>query len=339
MKKGLMILMLVFLIPLEVFAAEPIQIIFNGSVLETSNPPLIERGRVLVPIRVITESFKGEVIWDNKTKSLTANKGDISIKATVGENMVYRNAYTVELDVPVKIVKGRVYVPLRFISESFGEVVNWRDDNNTVVLLTQDFIQTTTNDLINKIETTLESQGIEKANRILYENFNEWRNLLDEFTWFKDVGGYYHAYEFWIPENNNKCFVVRIINRYLTSDDYMYSDTWINASPAPGIKLPVRDMIACIDLSNNKFNVNWVGYLTNDKNQISRSFDNGVLDQAIKGDLDTKLVRTFYENDKLVKVEKDFTWGWVKTYGQKPEFSNIKLIHYTKSYDQIAPEK
>ncbi len=98
-------------------------------------PPVIEEGRTLVPLRAIFEALDCYVEWDDATKTVTAFRGDDEIKLTIGSADLYKNGEVVAtLDVPAKIINSRTLVPVRAISEAFGCNVSWVDETKTVVV-------------------------------------------------------------------------------------------------------------------------------------------------------------------------------------------------------------
>ncbi len=104
---------------------KPISVLYNGSKLNFDTAPVIENGRVLVPMRAIFEVQGAEVLWDGNSKSITSNNGDKRIVLKVGSNQAIIDSDSSTLEVPPKIINGRTLVPLRFVSESFGAEVLW----------------------------------------------------------------------------------------------------------------------------------------------------------------------------------------------------------------------
>jgi hypothetical protein len=99
-------------------------------------PPVLENGRVLVPLRHIIEVLGATVQWDGETQTITATRGNTVILLQVGNSMAYINGSAFSLDVPPEIIDGRTLVPLRFISETFGCNVNWDGNTQTVSIST-----------------------------------------------------------------------------------------------------------------------------------------------------------------------------------------------------------
>lgn len=109
-----------------------IKIEINGKNVISDVSPFIEKDRTLVPIRVISENLGYEVGWDNKSKKVTVKNNDKTIELLVGKKDVKVNNKISSIDVPPIIKNERTFVPLRFISESFDNDVNW--DNNTMTV-------------------------------------------------------------------------------------------------------------------------------------------------------------------------------------------------------------
>lgn len=119
------------------YASSPIKVMVKNEQIKTDTPPIIEKGRVLVPIRVVAESLGATVAWDQKAKTATVNKWSESIKLTVGQKMAsvegrLNSSGEISLDVSVKIINSRVYVPLRFLSQEYGYRVAWNDNMVTI---------------------------------------------------------------------------------------------------------------------------------------------------------------------------------------------------------------
>lgn len=89
--------------------------------------PVIVNDRTLVPIRIVTETLGGDVEWNDSTKTVTLNIDGKTITMTIG----------VELEgygVAPEIINDRTYVPIRFVAEELGAVVNWNEETQEVVI-------------------------------------------------------------------------------------------------------------------------------------------------------------------------------------------------------------
>lgn len=138
MKKVLGIILSVMLAVMcfaTVASAADISVELDGEKLEFEQPPVIIEERTLVPLRAIFEALDASVDWDDATKTVTSVKGDVTVKLTIGSNILYKNDEAKELDVPAQIVgEGYTMVPARAIAEAYGVGVDWIDETKTVVL-------------------------------------------------------------------------------------------------------------------------------------------------------------------------------------------------------------
>ncbi len=114
-------------------AAAPV-VILDGTQMEFEVPPVIEEGRTLVPLRAIFEGLGALVSWEAESKTITATREGLEIKLQIGQQLAYRNGVPVALDVPAKIMQGRTLVPLRFVSENLGALVDWDGVTRTVTI-------------------------------------------------------------------------------------------------------------------------------------------------------------------------------------------------------------
>jgi len=131
------------------FAAENITVELDGKTIEFDVNPEIIDGRTMVPLRKIFEEIGALVKWDNDTQTVSARKNSKTITLSInsadlqidkGKTDDEGNPIieTVTLEVPAQIVSGRTLVPARAISESFGLNVNWDEDNQKVVITSED---------------------------------------------------------------------------------------------------------------------------------------------------------------------------------------------------------
>ena len=88
-------------------------------------PAILIDGEVLAPLRGVFESLGASVEWDNVTRTVSSEKGNIALELTVGESVFYKNGTPIILDVPAQIVNDRTMVPVRPIAEAFGYYVEW----------------------------------------------------------------------------------------------------------------------------------------------------------------------------------------------------------------------
>jgi len=96
--------------------------------------PIIKNGRTLLPIRTLIESLGGKVTWFDKEKKVLIELNGHSVVLWIGKKEALVDASKVTLDVAPLIINGRTYLPLRFISESLGMVVDWDATTQTITI-------------------------------------------------------------------------------------------------------------------------------------------------------------------------------------------------------------
>ncbi len=113
-----------------------IRVTLNGVQLRFNQPPIIENGRTLVPLRAIFETMGVGVEWNNDSQTVTAVEDDTTIIMQIGNKVINKNGQNITLDVPPKIVGGRTLVPTRAVAEGFGAKVDWDENTRTVTIVT-----------------------------------------------------------------------------------------------------------------------------------------------------------------------------------------------------------
>lgn len=115
-------------------AAPPVQIQVFGQPLQSDVAPMIVQGRTMVPIRVIGNALKAHVDWDQNSRTAIVQYGGKNILLTHGAKYYILDGKVNPLDVNVQLVQGRVLVPLRVVSESFGYKVGWNPATYVVTI-------------------------------------------------------------------------------------------------------------------------------------------------------------------------------------------------------------
>ena len=114
-----------------------VNVLMDGNALKSEVPSFIMGSRTLVPIRFVAESFGAIVDWENSTRTATINHNGNKVDLSIDSNVVLVNGNRVQLDenstpklVTFKELKdSRTMVPVRFVSEVLGYIVDW--DKNT----------------------------------------------------------------------------------------------------------------------------------------------------------------------------------------------------------------
>ncbi len=118
-------------------AENDISVNLDGQTLSFDVPPQIINDRTMVPLRKIFEALGASVDWDQATKTVTATKGDTTIKLTIGSNIIYINDSIVTLDTPACVIDDRTLVPVRAISEAYDCYISWDSEQQTVLIYSE----------------------------------------------------------------------------------------------------------------------------------------------------------------------------------------------------------
>lgn len=125
MKKLFILLISLFLMVPVVSAEQPISVYIDGKKQSYSQPPVIQKGTTLVPLRGIFEKLGSKVDWNSGTKTVTAVKGNTKIVLKIGSTKPTVNGVTKTISIPAQIINSSTMVPLRFVSEALGAHVHW----------------------------------------------------------------------------------------------------------------------------------------------------------------------------------------------------------------------
>ncbi|MCM3784130.1 family 10 glycosylhydrolase [Neobacillus mesonae] len=119
-------------------SATEIKIYLDGERLETDVAPYIASkvNVTMVPLRVISEGIGATVGWNQASKTVRIQGFGNDLSLTQGQKTAIVNGNTVQLSSTVTITKGRVMVPLRFVSEHLGLTVKWNQSAKTIHLTT-----------------------------------------------------------------------------------------------------------------------------------------------------------------------------------------------------------
>lgn len=112
--------------------AKPITVYIKGIQQTYQQPPVLENGTTLVPLRGIFEALGATVDWNQQQQLVTAEREGTIVKLTIGSKSPTVNGKTVAISVPAQIRNGSTLVPLRFVSEALGATVNYDSATKTI---------------------------------------------------------------------------------------------------------------------------------------------------------------------------------------------------------------
>ncbi len=135
----------------QVSANEVITVTVNDEKVEFDVPPMTVNDRTMVPLRAIFEKLGATVSYNDATREITAKRENTVVKLTVDSNIMYVNEKEIVLDVTAFETGGRTLVPVRAISEAFGCLVNWHEEEKFVEIIDGNQIVGTVSDSKNTL--------------------------------------------------------------------------------------------------------------------------------------------------------------------------------------------
>ncbi|WP_370881036.1 stalk domain-containing protein [Paenibacillus brasilensis] len=121
-------------VPINNNKAGQVVVFIDGRLQQYVQPATSISGSMLVPFRAVFEALGAKVKWDGATKTVTATKGNTTIKLTVGSRDAYINGKLVRLNAAPRLINGKVMVPIRFVSEALGAKVKRNIAAHSVVI-------------------------------------------------------------------------------------------------------------------------------------------------------------------------------------------------------------
>ena len=101
-------------------------------------PYIDAKGRIMVPIQFLKEAFQGKIEWSHTSRQAKIIFQEEIIYLTVGSNEAVKsidgNKKNYDMGTQAVLNEGRVFVPLRFFSQTMGYEVVWHEKERVVVI-------------------------------------------------------------------------------------------------------------------------------------------------------------------------------------------------------------
>lgn len=102
--------------------------------IELDAGPIIISGNTIVPLRFIGESLGSTVTWKGAGGEIEVSLGSKKIFLWIGKNEAKINDQIQEISVAPQLISDRVFVPLRFIAETFKCRVNFEPTEKVITI-------------------------------------------------------------------------------------------------------------------------------------------------------------------------------------------------------------
>lgn len=117
-----------------------------------AKPYINSDNRTLVPVRFIAENLGVAVEWDEKKQEVYMKGRGKEISLVIGQSRASVNGKEITFDTKASLKENRTFVPLRFISESFGANVDWNLSEKMVKITTKNNTEVVQKETVNDIK-------------------------------------------------------------------------------------------------------------------------------------------------------------------------------------------
>jgi len=109
----------------------------NGQTYPNDAPPILEKGRTLVPLRIITDNLESTINWEPKEQKITILHYTKRIELWINKPYCFVNGTEKDMpsNVPPRIINNRTYVPLLFIANELDATVEWNGKTQQITIL------------------------------------------------------------------------------------------------------------------------------------------------------------------------------------------------------------
>ncbi len=125
---------LIFCFGFTAFGATEVNVYVDSEKVEFDVYPVIENGRILVPMRGVFEKLGAVVDWNKNISEVVIKDSNNEIEMILGKDKVMVNGEIKTIDVPTRMINSRTFAPLRFVSENLGHTVKWDQNTNSVYI-------------------------------------------------------------------------------------------------------------------------------------------------------------------------------------------------------------
>lgn len=111
-----------------------LKLIKENTVSETAldAAPYNPSGNTLVPLRGILEGLGAEVLWHEETRKVEIKRNSLNVMFQIGSETAIVNGQEIEMTEAAKIINDRTMIPLRFVSENLGFIVDWNSETEEI---------------------------------------------------------------------------------------------------------------------------------------------------------------------------------------------------------------
>lgn len=126
-----LMMLLAFAVPAAQAANSPppasniANVTLDGSRIDTEHLACVVNGRTMIPIRCLAEPMGADVWYDSELKAACISRAGVEIIMPIGSKTCTVNGEPFEMDIAPYVENGRTMIPARYVSELFGQTIEW----------------------------------------------------------------------------------------------------------------------------------------------------------------------------------------------------------------------
>ena len=106
-------------------AATRANVTLDGNWVNTENLARVVNGRTMIPVRCLAEQLGADVSYDSALKAARIRRAGVEIVMPIGSKTCTVNGKPFTMDIAPYIENGRTMIPARYVSELFGQSIQW----------------------------------------------------------------------------------------------------------------------------------------------------------------------------------------------------------------------
>jgi spore germination protein YaaH len=122
------------------YAPGKVHLVVEGGIAEDEDSPIVENGQLLFSIDTVRKFIDPNAHWDEKANKVVFTTRDKVLIMKTGKLTAMVNARPVDINIPVKLVGSKPYIPIQMLDTMFGIELQWIEENNVAVL---DYVKNT----------------------------------------------------------------------------------------------------------------------------------------------------------------------------------------------------
>lgn len=111
-----------------------VKVYVKGKKPEFDVEPYIRDGRTMIPISAIAKALDAEVTWNGETQTAVIKKDGKTIEIPIGSQTIRVNGESKTVDKAAEITQSRTMVPVKFVSEFLGHLVEYDEQSGMVIV-------------------------------------------------------------------------------------------------------------------------------------------------------------------------------------------------------------